>query len=278
MSIFKSIVATTHVDNANRKIPKREIKKLVKTFNEQYVRMTNEHDPRKIPIGRTIGCELIILDDGEYAAEATYELYDGLNPVEDDINKFLIIENAEQNENISIHIDGSYLKDGKYKKIKELNNLMRNKNDPSFNVKNSVEPLSVLIIAGSFIIGKICEGFFSKIGEDLFDQFKEKLFEALETQKDRKEHVLQFSLNIKKGNEEYRANIFITNPKEEDIDTILKYGFQRLDSELGKYLAPSIKEINIEYKNRKFEVTYFLNGKAKPLIPKEDFRIIDIFV
>jgi hypothetical protein len=58
----------------------------------------------------------------------------------------------------------------------------------------------------------------------------------------------------------------------------LKYGFKKLDIELGKYLSPPIREVNIEYKNNQFEVTYFLNGKAKPLIPKDEFRIIDIMV
>jgi len=278
MSVFKGIIATTYVDKAQRRLKKTEIEQLVKAYNEQYVRMTDEHDPRKLPIGRVIGCKLVQLSDGEMAAEAIFELYDGENPVEDDENKFIVFESTCQNENITISFDDSYLVNGKFDKVEELNKQIRNHNDLSFSIKNSIDPLSVLIIAGSFILGKIFEGFLHKVGEETYEIFKKRLFETLEIQKDRNEHVLQFALNIKKGQEEYRANVFITNPKKEDIDTVLKYGFKKLDSELGKYLVPPIKEINIEFKNMRFEVTYFLNGKAKILIPKEEFRIIDITI
>jgi len=278
MSIFKSIIATTSTDNGQRKMTKLEIDHLVKSYNEQYVKVSIEHDPRKMPIGRVIGCKLIQLDDGEYAAEGLYELYDCKDPIKDDENKFLVYENVDQSENITISFDESYSTKEKYKKIEELNELITNHDDLSYNVKNSFEPLSVLLIAGTFILGKIFDGFLSKVGEDIYENFKDKLFETLETQKQRSEHILQFALNIKKEKEEYRANVFITNPNKEDIDTVLKYGFQKLDSELGKYLTPQIREINIEFKNKQFEVTYCLDGKAKPLIPKEEFRIIDIFV
>ena len=278
MSIYKSIIATTYPDKTGDKLSKQDIDYLVKSYNEQYIRVTDEHDPRKIPIGRVIGCELQQLGDGEYAAETIFEVYDGKNPVEDDDNKFLVFEDAFQNENISISFDDSYSNHGTFCKVVELNKLIEKHNDLSFSVKKSIDPLSVLFIAGSFVLGKIFEGFLHKVGEDSYEIFKDKLLETLATQKHRSEHVLQFALNIKKGQEEYRANIFITNPDKEDIDTVLKYGFKKLDWELGKYLAPPIKEINIEYKNKQFEVTYFLNGKAKPLMPKEDFRIIDISV
>jgi len=277
MSVFKSIIATTDTDNGLRKMTKLDIEHLVKSYNEQYVRLTAEHDPRKIPIGRVIGCKLIQLDDDKYAAEGFYELYDGKDPVKDDENKFLVFENDDQNENITISFDYSYSTKEKYNKVKELNELITKHDDLSFNVKNSIEPLSVLFIAGTFILGKICDGFLNKVGEDLYEKFKDKLFETLEMQKYKSEHILQFALNIKKEQEEYRANIFITNPNKEDIDTVLKFGFRKLDLELEKYLTPHIREINIEYKNKQFEVTYFLNGKAKPLIPKDEFRIIDIF-
>ncbi|MCL2759524.1 MAG: hypothetical protein FWD22_04870 [Treponema sp.] len=278
MSIFKSIIATTHVDSARRRITKNEIEHLVEAYNTQYIRMTDEHDPRKIVIGRTIACKLLKLDDGEYAAEATYELFDGKDPVKDDDNKYLVIENANQNENISIYLDDSYNVKDKFEKVKELKSLIKKSNDLSLNIKNSIEPLSVLIIAGTFVFGKIFEGFFHKIGDDIYEKFKDKLFEVLETQKHREEHVLQFSLNLKKEKEEYRANIFITNPKKEDIETVLKYGLKKLDSELGMYLTPEIKEINIEFNNKKFEVIYYLDGKAKPYIPDEKFKMIDILV
>jgi hypothetical protein len=278
MSLARGVIATTHVDSAHRKITKNALEQLVKASNKQYLRLTDEHDPRKMPIGRVIGCRLIQLKDGEYAAEAIFELYDGENPVEDDQEKFLIIEHVTENENITIHYDDSYLIDNKLDKVKELNNQIKKHNDLLLSIKNSIEPISVLVLAGSFIVGKIFEGFLNKIGEDLYENFKNKLYEALETQNYRNERVLQFSLDIKKETEFYRANIFITNPKKEDIETVLKLGFKRLDSELGKYLNPKIREINIEFKNKKFEITYFLNGKAKVLIPKEEFKIIDILV
>jgi hypothetical protein len=278
MSLARGVVATTHVDNAHRKMTKNALEQLVKTSNKQYIRLTDEHDPRKMPIGRVIGCKLIQLEDGEYAAEAIFELYDGENPVEDDQEKFLTIEHVTENENITIHYDDSYLIGNKLDKVRELNNQIKKHNDLLLNIKNSIEPISVLVLAGTFIVGKIFEGFLNKIGEDLYENFKNKLYEALETQNYRNEHVLQFSLDIKKETELYRANIFITNPRKEDIETVLKLGFKKLDLELEKYLNPKIKEINIEFKNKKFEITYFLNGKAKVLIPKEEFKIIDILV
>jgi hypothetical protein len=120
MSTAKGIIATTHVDSSHRRLTMHAIEQLVEAYNDQYIRLTDEHDPRKIPIGRTISCKLVKLDDGEYAAEAAFELYDGKDPVADDKNKYLAIENAMQNDKITIHYDDSYLIDDKYKKVAEL--------------------------------------------------------------------------------------------------------------------------------------------------------------
>ncbi len=71
---------------------------------------------------------------------------------------------------------------------------------------------------------------------------------------------------------------FLTNPTKDDINIVIKKGFKKLDEQINNYLNPSIKEIDINYKNCKFEITYMLNGKAKILIPKDEFKIIDIIV
>lgn len=280
MSIVKALAATTHVDSHGDRFTKECLQDMVEQTKKSYVRVIHEHDPRKIPLGRVIDAKLIQLEDGNYGVENTIEIYDGKETAIDDPNKILKIESEEATDNLSIHFDYSYSKKEFVDRISELNSSLKKHSNLSYFGKKSLEPLSVLTLAGVYVVGKIFEGFLNKVGENAYITLKDKLFDILQTQKDKDERVLQFSLDIKKDDVMYRTNVFITNPNKEDIETVLKYGFKTLDNELIKYLRPDIKEIDINYNSvkRNFEVTYMLNGKAKVLIPTDEFKIIDILV
>lgn len=276
MGLIKAIIATTNVDSHGDQFTKNALQGMVNQLNEKYVRVIKEHDPRKIPIGRIINSSLIELENGHFGVETISEIFDGNSEIEDDKNRFLAIENDILSENINITYDFSYL--DKVLILEELNQKILKNEKLHFQTKKSIEPLSILTIAGVYICGKIFEGFLNKIGEDFYEIFKEKLFQTLETQKNKNERVLEFSLDLKKDSDTYRVNIYLTNPTKNDISNVIDLGFRKLDQEIHKYLSPQIKEIDINYNNNKFEISYMLNGQAKVLLPKDEFRIIDFYV
>lgn len=122
--------------------------------------------------------------------------------------KELVIENFEDSENLTIYYDDSYVNNNYLNKIEELNNSIQKHSNLKYFGKKSIEPLSILTIAGVYIAGKIFEGFLNKIGEKIYLSLSDKLYEVLRLQKNKDEKVLEFSLNIKKDDNLYRINIF----------------------------------------------------------------------
>lgn len=84
---MKGIIASTNVDSVGDRFTKEAILSMIEQSKNNYIRVTYEHDPRKIPIGRIIDTQLIEFDDGNFGIENTFEIFDGNNPVCDDEKK-----------------------------------------------------------------------------------------------------------------------------------------------------------------------------------------------
>lgn len=277
MSIVKAITATGHVDKQNVVFTTEALESIVQQAKQNYIKVgAPEHDPRKMPIGRIVDSNLIALPDGTPAVETTMEIFDGENPLPDQPEKELKVVLCDDRENLSIRYDYSY-RDA-IAELEKFNNKFNHHGELQYYGKKAAEPISVLILVGSFILGKIFEGFLQKAGEEAFNLLKGELQRALQLPKEHGERILEFDLTVSNGDQKHSVRLFLTNPTESEIDLVLTKGLKKLDNVLGDYLHPSIRELGINVIERKFEVTYALNGKAKPIVPVEEKRLIDIEV
>ncbi len=76
MKYSSGILATTHIDQQNEEISLSALESMVEQSNSYYIPITVEHDPRNPPLGRTKSTRIKKLEDGEYAIEGIFEMFE----------------------------------------------------------------------------------------------------------------------------------------------------------------------------------------------------------
>ena len=173
MKYEKQIIATTHVDSHHFKLTKESLYDAARQQNEVYIPLTIEHDPRIPPVGRSESCEIVELDDGEWALVGTYGIFedgDLYAPITSDRR---IVCERQNPDKFAVKYDVSYQTTEGQNLINELAALSGE--TPHVGVKRSAEPISILTIVLGVIIGNILSGFFQKIGADYVDPLKKVL-------------------------------------------------------------------------------------------------------
>lgn len=248
---------TTHLDRHGERFPLEALESAKSQLEKNIITHGVEHDPRIEPVGRVISAEIVKLDDGEFALEATSELFDELDKLEEINDRELLIHEYSENS-LEIRSDRNYRNEEDAKILNEISDLLKCTHPPQEEIKKAFEPLSVLWICGAFILGGISSGFLNKIGSEAFDLLKDKLSKILSKRKPGENEKLlafEFSITDKKCNVE----LIITNPTSEDINKVMKEGFKQLDLILPKYFEISsekpIKKLVFELddKNLKFK-------------------------
>ena len=135
------------------------------------------------------------------------------------------------------------------------------------SVKKALDPVSFLIIGGTFVLGSIASSFFGSIGRDGWEVFKKKLGEILAKKRtDTGEVVLQWDILLKK--EHCSVTVLATNPTMSDIDTLFDHHAQQIDSMVKKVLQMSsdIRVIVFEYQQDDLSIKYVIRRDGKPFL------------
>jgi hypothetical protein len=269
--MYKKIrMTTTHVDRHNERISVDALNNFVESINQQYTPVGVEHDPRIPPIGRVISAQIEKLPDGEFAVDGIVEIFDAEQEIEFK-NDGREIPVEITGEAITISPDRSYLEPGDKESLLEVKELINGEIKPA--VKKSVEPISILIIAATFIAGGIAQGFLSKIGEDIWDKFKVKL-NGLVNSKTRikKDRLLVFEFTVGAEDNPLCLETILTNPSESEINKFMNEGLKQLDIQTNRFFKHRhyLRKVIFEYKDNKLRVIYSLRKDGVPLsIPDE---------
>ena len=267
MKIEKRIIATSHRDSHGEILHSDGLKDMVENIKEKYVRVGVEHDPRIPPLGRIVDANIFKMEDGEYAVEAVMEIFekdDLFIPID---NKKKMISHQNELNHLLIRYDRSFREEDNLRIVNEIAGIFNSK--PVEEVKKALDPLSILIISGGFILTSIAAGFFGKFGSDLFDSFKNKL-KQLYKRKSSQEQLLIFEFTIySQGN--ITVSIILTNPDDLVIDSFFSDGLNKLEKLLPHYFDHefAISEIFLKYNNGKLEVTYGIRKDGIPIFPKK---------
>ena len=263
--MYKTRMTTTHVDKHNEKMSVDSLKDFVDLVNQQYTPVGIEHDPRIPPIGRVISAQIEELPDGEFAVDGIVEMFEAGQEIEFK-NDGREIPAEITGEAITISPDRSYLEPDDKELLLEIKDLVKGEIKPA--IKKSVEPISVLIIAASFIAGGIAQGFFGKIGEDVWNKLKSKLNELVNSKtRIEKDRLLVFEFTVDTKDNPLCLETILENPSESEISQFMNEGLRQLDKETNRFFQHRnyLRKVVFEYKDNKLKVIFGLRKDGVPL-------------
>jgi hypothetical protein len=249
-------------------VPPEVIVESAKQFNQEYIPLTNGHDIRKPPVGRVISAEMVVLDDGIHLLQGEAEIFEESDHIgsmpqygksikicAEEVDKFLALGNQsfEEDEDIA----------DLYRELRALGGV-----DPKRAYReDSIEPLSLLIIGfGIFALQGISNGFFSKLGEDLYEKLKLKLKKIFEKRSLKKtENLLQFQFFVTSHvGRTIEVNVVITNPTQNDIDGFFSFVPEMLDTMLPGLPIDDLCRVVLSYESTQLKLLYVLRSDGMP--------------
>ncbi|MBD2245787.1 hypothetical protein [Nostoc sp. FACHB-888] len=251
--------------------PPEVIVESAKQYNEEYIPLTIEHDIRNPPIGRVVSAEVIVLDDGTHVLQGEAEVFEESDNLDslpkndksikiraEEIDNFLVLGNQtfEEDEDVA----------DIYQELRELGAGDRNR----VYREDSVEPISLLIIGfGIFALQGISNGFFSKLGEDLYEKLKLKLKNLSEKKSlKQKENLLQFQFFVNShAGRRIEVNVVITNPSHNDLDGFFAFVPAMLDTILSGLPVDDLDicRVVFSYEFTQLKLLYVLRSDGVPI-------------
>lgn len=269
MKVVESILATTHIDRHNDRLALSALEGMVEQIEQEYLPLVSEHDPRNPPHGRILSAWIEQLDDGEYALKCKTQLFEPGDEIQlSDENREIPIMDASP-DNLDFVYDRSYVDEDDQILLSEIAAITNGAKKELG--KKGLDPLSVLIIAGSFVIGNFATGFLQKMGADAWDKFKPVVKKLAQRKRAKNlEHVFQFQFVTHSEGKAISIEVNLTNPTDKDIDLFLQTGIQELDKVAVRNLGEKshIRKLVYEYSGGKLKLSFSVRKDAVPLLPK----------
>jgi len=248
------------------KITHAALLQLVDQMNSQYLPFGIEHDPRIPPQGRIVSAMLKELEDGEFGVEGVIELFEEGDKIElKDDGRVIPVREIADNR-IHMIFDRSYRGKGDQDLIYEITDLVNG--EAAEELKKAFEPLSVLTIAASVVLGSFFVGLFEKAGADAWDLFKEKVKGLIRRKRSKKiEHLLVFQFSIREPERSVDIETILSNPSDDEIEAFFETGLKSLDQLAPQLLNTDIdiRRIVLEYSDGELKVLFGVRKDAVPL-------------
>jgi hypothetical protein len=275
MKRMKAVVSTTHVDSQGERMSREAIESLAESFSRSYIPVGVEHDPRIPPRGRISSGFVRERPDGEYEAIAIMELFDGEDESESasDLRELAIM--AHESAGLTVSYDWTHRFEQDQSDIREIAKVFGTA--PVYDLKKAADPISIITIAGAFVLGGIATGFLGQIGIDGWNLVKKKLTDLFSRTENRKgEQLLVFSALVKSNSVHVEVETVLTNPTPQDVDRFLASGLQVLDEVLPIYLqeSPELRRLVFEAKGECIDLNYTVRKDGRPLSPRVGTREI----
>lgn len=267
MKRYRAIMSTTHVDLHGERMSLEALNSFVQSVREKYLPININHDDRCPPVGRVVGAEIVKLPDGEYAVQGIMEAFEPSDTIESlagDGRKIPVLDKDIQR--FLAHYDRSFSDSEGKALIQTLEELSGQ--EPVFTMKKALEPVSILIIAtGIFVFGSIGQGFFKKLGEDLYLKLKNVLVEYY-AKKTRPDQVLELSFSTNKNDNIFEVKVLLDNPSEEMLNDFFSGGITGIDHILAllpEGFEKNMATIVLEYGDKKLLLSYAVRNDAVPI-------------
>lgn len=264
----RRILTSAHMDREGEMIDPESLPAFVDRINACYLPITKNHDPRIPPLGRVISARLVKLEDGVDAVEGELEFLDPgdqLPPVDQSMREIPL--EAPDTDEIEVGFDKGYGDDEGQAIVRDIGTIFGT--TPQKKLKKSLDPVSILTIAGVFALGGIATGLLNKLGADTWDALKEKLKQAMERKKAGKGNLLIFEFYIFSNSHPIVGKVILTNPGGDDIEAFLGKGLNQVDRALTRLVDTdaSLRQVVFEYSRNELRALYGIRKDAMPLFP-----------
>ena len=238
MKRIEAVVSTTRLDSHGERMSHEALDSLVDSITHSFIPIGIEHDPRIPPQGRIASGFVRKAPDGEYEAVVIMEVFDDNDELSESNDPREIVTPAHRTDGLTISYDWTHRHEEDQQDIAEIAAILGN--EPIYDVKKAVEPISIITVAGAFVLGGIAAGFFGQIGVDAWTFIKEKLARLFARKERRKgEQLLVFSALVEAEGRKVEVEIILNNPTPEHIEQFLSTGLQTIDLVLPIYLRNS---------------------------------------
>ncbi len=268
MQTENCILATSHIDAHGDKLTEEALTDLAKQINTSYIPMGTEHDPRIPPHARLICAAVTPLEDGEMALVGIREVFEPGEcvPFLDDGREAPLA--GELNTPLHVVFDSSYDDTTSWAIIEEMSKLL--KSVPEKDVKKSVTALSIIGIAGGFVLGEMASGFLKKFGSDGADALKEYIKKLLDQRKPSEEKMVSIKAFVEYEGRVIEAELIVINPSPEEINFLYSHGLEQFDRivQVAIQNHPNARKLLYQLENGNITFSYAVRRDAVAILPE----------
>jgi hypothetical protein len=257
MKRLEAVVATTNVDSHGERMTRGALDSLVVSIAQAYIPIGIEHDPRIPPQGRIASGFVRERPDGEFEAVTIMEVFEEDDDLSSVADAREIVIPAQRANGLTVSHDWTHRSDEDQADIDAIADVL--KNEPVYEAKKAADPISIIAIAGAFVLGGIASGVLGQIGVDGWNIIKEKLGRLFARKHVRTgEQLLIFRALLKVGEKRIEVEAILTNPTPEELDRFLAGGLPALDRVLPIYLnnSPDIRRLVLAAKGDELELLF----------------------
>jgi hypothetical protein len=269
MRRLNAVIATTHVDLQGERLPMEALTALVDTVSSGYIPIWIEHDPRIAPVGRIAEAAVRKREDGEFEVTAVLEVFDESDAQDFSADPRELVRWSHSNGGLTFAYDWTHQRPEDKADIEAVSQIFGTR--ARYQAKKAAEPISLLIVAGSFVLGGIAAGFLKEIGSDGWKLVKDRIFALLSRERRvTEERLLSFQVDLQIGGSAVEVEIIHTNPSREDIGEFIERGLTELDALLPFYLknAQDIRRLVFEAKGKDLKLKFAVRTDCRALVPK----------
>lgn len=268
MKLLRSRISTTHVDLHGDRMTLQALQGAAQQLSQDYLSVMWNHDIRHPPLGRTVAAEVVPLENGEFALEATAECWedgDTLESLRGDGRRRLRVRDDEY-ETFAVRYDRTFCDEEGHAFVHELAALAGVQPQPE--EKKALEPVSTLIIAaGAFTVGCVASGFFGKLGADLYDALKSKLRSFFHRNPERR-CLLDFQFVTELDERRFEVHVLVDDVAPQKIERLFDQRFDQVDRIVQAVCrtVPDVAWVVLEWIDDEMRLRYVVRDDGVPLM------------
>jgi hypothetical protein len=264
MKRVRQVLTNTRIDRHHERLAREGLEKMVAQINTGYMPLWHEHDPRVPPMGRVAKAYLQEESHGETSVIGEIELFEPHENIPYDPSRRMFIESAPQ-AGLQLSFDRSYRDPISQALIQDISDIFGNAAQAS--LKKAFEPVSILELVGSFVLGGISAGFLKEIGADSYKLLKEKIKLLLARRKEKKKaYVFRFVAIISLDQREVEVDLLVSSPSIDALERLFHSHLAAADKSLLDLLPrhPEIQRVVFDASGPKLQFQYAVRSDAVP--------------
>lgn len=266
MKRYDAVIATTHLGSQGERMSREALDSLADAVARAYIPIGIEHDPRVAPQGRLASAVVRERADGEFEVAAVMEVFEGDDDLQLEHSHREIVLHKHDTAGITIAYDWTHRSEGDQADIRSIAALLGT--SARYDLKKAADPISVITLAGAFLLGGISAGFLGQIGADSWNAIKPKLG-SLFSRKRKGEQLFVVTASLEVNGIFVEVQAILTNPTLSDIETLMSTGLKTLDKVVPIYLqnAPDIRRLVFEVDDGNLRLSFAVRKDCRPLAP-----------